>query len=366
MSGQLIPPPDLAPAPLPDHLTVGQRIALWVDLMNACDAMLRQLAAASRSRRRHRSALSPVVRADYAGTRPDDGASRPRAHLEATTHSFVITSPHNQRVKEAARLRDARARRKQDRIVIDGARELLRAIEAGIELAEVFVCEELCQSDGCHNFLQLIAEKQHPVEQLQVSRPVFEKLAYGHRTEGLIGIAKTPSRSLAELTLPPNPLVAVLEGVEKPGNVGAVLRSADAAGVSALIVTDGATDLYNPNAIRASLGAIFTVPFCAASATETIEWVMRRGLMVYTTRVDANTDYATADFTRPCAIVLGSESEGLSDRWSPPSDQASDKLVPIRLPMRGHVDSLNVSAAAAVLFYEALRQRESHTGAVRR
>ncbi len=286
--------------------------------------------------------------------------------METETPPIVITSLHNERIKEAARLRDARARRQQDRIVIDGARELLRTIEAGIELTEVFVCDELCHSEDCRSVLRTLAEKQPPgVEQLQVSCQVFEKLAYGHRTEGVIGIAKTPSRSLAELTLPPNPLVAVLEGVEKPGNVGAVLRSADAAGVSALVVADGGTDLYNPNAIRASLGAIFTVPLCAASATETIEWLMHRGLTIYTARVDANADYATADFTRPCAIVLGSEAAGLSDRWSQPSDQASDKLMPVRLPMRGQVDSLNVSATAAILFYEAMRQRESHTRTVR-
>jgi TrmH family RNA methyltransferase len=278
----------------------------------------------------------------------------------------VITSTHNPRVKEAAQLRDARARRKQDRIIIDGARELLRAIEAGIELTEVFVCDELCQSNECRNVLQTFAETQSHVEQLQVSRPVFEKLAFGHRAEGVIGIANTPSQSLAALKLPTNPLVAVLEGVEKPGNVGAVLRSADAAGVSALVVTNGATDLYNPNTIRASLGAIFTVPFCAASVAETIEWLTHRELTIYTARLDATIDYSTADFTQPCAIVLGSENAGLSNSWVSPSEQKPGNIVPIRLPMRGQVDSLNVSAAAAILFYEALRQRESHTRAVRR
>ncbi len=255
--------------------------------------------------------------------------------------------------------------RKQNRIIIDGARELLRAIGAGIELTEVFVCDELCHSEDCRNVLRSLAEKQSRVEQLHVSRAVYEKLAFGQRAEGVIGIAKSPSRVLADLKLPTNPLVAVLEGVEKPGNVGAVLRSADAAGVSALVVADGGTDLYNPNAIRASLGAIFTVPFCAASAAETIEWLTHRELTIYTARVDAKTDYTTANFTRPCAIVLGSENAGLSNSWEASGEKPAN-VVPIRLPMRGQVDSLNVSATAAILFYEAMRQRESHQQAVRR
>jgi TrmH family RNA methyltransferase len=275
----------------------------------------------------------------------------------------VITSPQNSRVKEAAKLRDARARGKQQRIIIDGARELLRAIEAGIELVELFVCDELCQSDVCSRVLQRVTEKdaRRQIELLQVSRPVFEKLAFGQRAEGVVGIAMTPSRRLADLELPPNPLVAVLEGVEKPGNVGAVLRTADAAGLSALIVAEGGTDLYNPNAIRASLGAIFTLPVCSATSAECFEWLLARGLTIYTARVDAATDYRSADLTRPSAIVLGSESAGLSERWCQPPHEHQSKVIPIRLPMLGCVDSLNVSAAAAILFYEALRQRQLQT-----
>ena len=235
-------------------------------------------------------------------------------------------------------------------------------------MAEVFVCEELCQSDDCHNFLQLIAEKQHPVEQLQVSRPVFEKLAYGHRTEGLIGIAKTPSRSLAELTLPPNPLVAVLEGVEKPGNVGAVLRSTTPRVSRPCIVTAGATDLYNPNAIRQPgcdiHGAVLfrRSPRPSTGSCSAALWSIRLASMpTPTTPRPISHDPAQScwEASPKASAIVG----------APPTDQASDKLVPIRLPMRGHVDSLNVSAAA-VLFYEALHstnrtrrrspQREAH------
>ena len=156
---------------------------------------------------------------------------------------------------------------------------------------------------------------------------------------------------LANLALQGDPLVAVLERVEKPGNVGAVLRTADAAGVSALVVADARTDLYNPNAIRASLGTIFTLPVAQATAEETLSWLRSRRLTIFAARVNATLPYTEADFRGPAAIVLGSEAEGLTPAWSGAEVRA------VSLPMRGAADSLNVSATAAVLFYEALRQR---------
>jgi TrmH family RNA methyltransferase len=265
-----------------------------------------------------------------------------------------ITSLQNQRVKDAAKLRDARERRKQKRFIIDGAREVSRAIDAGIELLEAFVCEPLCQTTESRKLLKSL--ETLPIRQSRVTPAVFEKLAFGKRAEGIVAIAATSERSLADLALPADPLIAVLEGVEKPGNVGAVLRGADAAGVSALIVADGGTDLYNPNAIRASLGAIFSVPVCAAPAAEVRRWLLERRIQIFAARVDGEMPYAAADFTRRAAIVLGSEAEGLSTAWS------GEGVITIRLPMRGTVDSLNVSAAAAVLFYEALRQRDAIEG----
>jgi TrmH family RNA methyltransferase len=277
----------------------------------------------------------------------------------------LITSLQNQRVKEAVKLRDARQRQKQGRIIIDGARELLRAINSGVELVEVFVCEELCHSDECRELLTHSALRTEftrrggHTELLSVAPVVFEKLAYGARAEGMVGVARMPSTTIADIVLPPNPVVAVLEGVEKPGNIGAVLRSADAAGVSALVVADGGTDLFNPNAIRASLGTIFTVPVCSASSLETMRWLIERGITIYTARLDAELEYTQADFTRPCAIVLGSEAKGLTNEWRPTSSAtgSASAIAPIKLPMLGVADSLNVSTAAAVLFYEALRQR---------
>ncbi len=261
----------------------------------------------------------------------------------------MITSLQNPRVKAAVRLRDGRHRAKQGRILIDGARELLRAMDAEIQLLEVFVCEPLCESEDARRVLAGLPECG--AEILRVGKPVFEKLAFGERAEGVLGVAAMPRPSLSDLTLPRDPLVAVLEGVQKPGNVGAVLRSADAAGVSALIVADPGTDLYNPNAIRASLGTIFTLPVATATATQTLDWLRRNELTVFAARVDASVDYTEADFRGPAAIVLGSEAQGLTDVWS------ADEITPIRLPMLGAADSLNVSATAAVLFYEALRQR---------
>ena len=293
----------------------------------------------------------------------------------------MISSLQNPRVKAAASLRDARQRQKQRRIIIDGARELLRALQAGVQIVEVFLCEELCRSAECDALMRKLAEVRS-TEIVHVARNVFEKLAFGARAEGVVGVAHPPivsldnlSRHLGECAADshsrlgqPRPceLIAVLEGVEKPGNMGAVLRSADAAGVSALIVADGATDLYNPNAIRASLGTIFTLPVCAASSAEALTWLQSSKLAIYAARVDAELEYTAADFTRPSALVLGSEASGLTDVWraegsgsTSGSTGSASAITPIKLPMLGVADSLNVSAAAAVLFYEALRQRRS-------
>ena len=266
----------------------------------------------------------------------------------------LITSRHNPHVKEAARLRDRRQREKQGRILIDGVRELGRAARAGVRLVEVFVCEPLLAGDDAR---QLPAElAAGGCEVLPVSEDVFQKLAFGQRAEGLLGVAETPRPTLASLALPEKALVALLEGVEKPGNLGAVLRSADAAGVFAVIVADGRTDLYNPNAIRASLGTIFTMPLAEATGSEAREWLGEKKFAIVAARVDGAVPYTAIDYRGPTAIVLGSEAAGLSAIWRGPQIQA------VRLPMRGVADSLNVSVTAAVLFYEALRQRSAQKG----
>lgn len=261
----------------------------------------------------------------------------------------LITSLQNPRVKEAVRLREARARRKTGRFLIEGAREVRRAISAGVEAAEAFVCPDLCVTDERQEAAERAQEAAHEV--FHVTPAVFAKLAFGDRAEGVLVVAVAPQRTLADLTLPANPLIAVLEGFEKPGNFGAVLRSADAAGVSAVIATGPSLDLYNPHAIRASLGALFTLPVCAADSRETCTWLRGGSMAIYAARVGGEILYSQADFRQPAAIILGSEAHGLSEIWQ------EEAIIPIGLPMCGVVDSLNVSAAAAVLFYEALRQR---------
>jgi TrmH family RNA methyltransferase len=180
---------------------------------------------------------------------------------------------------------------------------------------------------------------------------VFAKLAFGQRAEGVLGVADMPRPTLDNIALPENPIVVVLEGVEKPGNIGAVLRTADAAGIAALILADARTDLYNPNAIRASLGTIFSVPVCSTTIDDVLPWLRRQGLHVVAARVDGSVPYTDVDYRRGTALVLGSEAEGLSDAWR------ADEVTAVRLPVLGVADSLNVSVTAAVLFYEALRQR---------
>jgi RNA methyltransferase, TrmH family len=261
----------------------------------------------------------------------------------------MITSPHNPRVKLAARLRDHRGRQKAGQILIDGVREISRAIAAGVPLREVYVCTDLCGSTEARQLLEVLPTSG--AEVLEVSEAVFARIAFGQRGEGVVAVADAPQRRLADIVLPQNPLVAVLEGVEKPGNLGAVLRSADAAGVSALVLADPRTDLFNPNAIRASLGTIFSLPVAAAAAEEVLVWLRGQRLQIVAARVEGSAVYTEIDYRRPTAIVLGSEAAGLGPLWS------GEDVRPVRLPMLGIADSLNVSATAAVLFYEALRQR---------
>jgi TrmH family RNA methyltransferase len=260
-----------------------------------------------------------------------------------------ITSRQNARIKDAAKLRQRRQREKQGRVVIDGGREILRAIDAGVRLVEAFVCESLLADDDSRKATARLAGTGAAVA--TVTEEVFEKLCFGERTSGVLAVAETPRRSLDSLALPAAPLVAVLEALEKPGNVGAVLRSADGAGVDAVVVADPKSDLFNPNTIRASLGTVFGAGVVTASSDQTLAWLRGLSVPIYAARPDAERLYTEVDYCRGAAIVMGSEAEGLSEKWS------GAGITPIALPMRGAADSLNVSATAAVLFYEAQRQR---------
>jgi RNA methyltransferase, TrmH family len=266
--------------------------------------------------------------------------------------SSHITSTSNPRVKAAARLRERKGREGQGRIIIDGVREISLALAAGVQVVELYFVAELC-GDAEHEELLVSAERAG-AELIEVPPPVMEKLAFGNRASGVVAVAIPPrERSLADLKLAGDALIAVVEGVEKPGNLGAILRTADAAGVAALIVADGGTDLYNPNAIRASLGAIFAVPVCAATSERALAWLRAEKFRLLAARVDGAEEYTRADFRGRAAILLGSEAHGLGNLWR------AEDIVAIRLPLLGSVDSLNLSVTAAILFYEALRQRGS-------
>lgn len=263
--------------------------------------------------------------------------------------SSRITSRQNPRVKATVRLCAHRGRDEQGRFLIHGVREIRRAVAAGVRCAEAFVCEDLCTTDDIRGAVDAVANAG--AEMLYVTRPVYARVSFGDRDDGVVVVAEAPRRRPGKLRLPAEPLVVVLEGVEKPGNVGAILRSADAAGVDAVVVADGRSDLFNPNTIRASLGTVFRDNVAEGTAAEVIAWLGEQGLRAFAARPDASLSYTEADLRGGVAIVVGSEAEGLTPAWTGPQVSA------VRLPMRGLADSLNVSTAAAVLFYEALRQR---------
>lgn len=272
---------------------------------------------------------------------PEDGA-------------VVIESPANPRIKEAARLRERRAREAMGLTLVDGGREALRALEAGAIVETAFVCHRLIATTEAKRVAEKLGQDVGPfgasIDLVEVGERAFEKLAYGDRSDGVVLVVRVPHSGLEDLELPPNPLVVVTEDVEKPGNVGAILRSADAVGASAVIAAGG-TDLFNPNVIRASVGTVFSMPVAAAAADEVAGWLRERGVRAVATRIDADQLHVDTDLTGPLAIILGSEATGLSEAWRAPEVET------VRLPMAGVADSLNVSVAAAVLLYEAWRQR---------
>lgn len=272
----------------------------------------------------------------------------------------TLTSAANPRLRAAAALRDRRERVRTGRLLVDGAREVARALDAGVTLVEVFVAAFAAAGPPPDPEVAAVAARAAGlgVPLVPIAPDLLARLAYGERASGIVAVATAPKISLAALGLVAiEPLVGVLEDVEKPGNLGAVCRSADGAGLDALIAAGGSAasaDPWNPNAVRASLGTVFTLPLAVATTADVLAWLRARGLRVVVARVDGSVPYTDADLTGPVALVLGSEARGLTANWS-----GSD-VTAVRLPMRGRADSLNVAAAAAILFYEARRQRDAH------
>ena len=263
----------------------------------------------------------------------------------------TISSRQNPRFKDALALRDASQRRARMRLLVDGAHEIGRAVDAGLVVLEAWIAPERVRSDVARALLPRLVSSA--AEAFQTTPELLARLAYGQRDDGVIAVFEEPPTDLARLRLPERPLVAVAERVEKPGNVGALMRSADGAGVDAVVVTDAVSDIWNPNAVRASLGTIFSLPVAVCSSAEGMAFLRSRGVSIVAARVDADAAYDAVDLTGPVAIVVGAETSGLSEAWT------GDDITPVRIPMLGLADSLNTAAAAAILLYEARRQRRA-------
>ena len=267
----------------------------------------------------------------------------------------TITSAQNPKIKTLLELQEkSKARRREGLFTVEGARELIHCLSVGYEAHSLFYCPEILAEKDMPEIEQALSAGGNRCNVFSIPRHIYEKVAYRGSTEGVIAELKCKRHTLEELGgIKENPIVVVLESVEKPGNLGAILRSADAAGVDAVIVCDPLTDMYNPNLIRSSIGGIFTVPTAAASSEETIAWLKERGIKIYTAQLQASSWYYDTDMTKGSAIVMGTEATGLTDIWRKAADAH------IKIPMLGRLDSLNVSVSAAILMYEAVRQRNA-------
>ncbi|OFY88026.1 MAG: rRNA methyltransferase [Bacteroidetes bacterium RIFCSPLOWO2_12_FULL_31_6] len=260
-----------------------------------------------------------------------------------------ITSIKNPRIINLQKLEKARERKIQNLFVIEGLKELTMAVVGGYEIKSIFFCASIVSA----NEIIIITKKNNKIELIEISEDVFQKLAYRESYGGVIATAVPQKHLLNNIKLSSIPLIIILESVEKPGNLGAILRTADAANVDAVIVCDGQTDVYNPNVVRSSLGCVFTTPIAVASSDETINWAKQNNIKIYATALTASKAYHTINYLEPSAIVMGTESTGLSDVWLKNSTQN------IIIPMSGKIDSMNVSNATAIVVFEAKRQRRS-------
>jgi RNA methyltransferase, TrmH family len=259
-----------------------------------------------------------------------------------------ITSLSNPIIKNVLNLQKSNERKNQDLIVIEGFRESNLAISAGYSIITLFFCKDFLSENDLAIILKPL--KKQP-EIIELNKEVFNKLAYRNDSGGLILIAKPLHLKLDQLNLSERPLIIIIEAVEKPGNLGAILRTADAAHVDAVIICDSQTDIYNPNVIRSSIGCLFTNHVVSCSSDDAIKWLMKNNINIYTTSLTASKYYHTIDFKQPAAIVMGSEAFGVTDKWLNYCNEQ------IKIPMKGKIDSINVSTATAIILFEALRQR---------
>jgi TrmH family RNA methyltransferase len=262
-----------------------------------------------------------------------------------------ITSVTNPRVKQLVKLRNRRERDASGVFLVEGFRELTRAVDSGLGVREIYVCPDLFL--GSNEAALIERAVAGGAERVELGSQAFQKVSYRDRPEGLIGLADQFPATLDRLKPRSNPLILVVESIEKPGNLGTMLRTADAAAVDAVIVCEPTTDPFNPNVIRASLGCIFLVPLAISSTADALRWLVERGITTFAATPAASLPYWQADLRKPSAIAVGSEQYGLTETWL---QEAGEK---IRIPMGGQVDSLNAAMAAGVILFEAVRQRST-------
>jgi TrmH family RNA methyltransferase len=256
-----------------------------------------------------------------------------------------ITSPQNPKIKQIVKLRTHRTRKSTGLFVIDEAREVTRALACGQPIVAIYYCEDFGGS------LAPFADNVGSAQIYTCPRNVFEKIAYRENPDGILAVARQREVTLGNVVLGPVPLIVIATAIEKPANLGAILRTADGAGADAVVVCDSVTDIYNPNVMRASTGTFFSMNTVVADTPSVLEWLKVKGIRVVCTTPDTEKIYHEVDMTLPTAIVVGSEKDGLPDEWL---EAEGEK---VRIPMEGVADSLNVSVSAALVLYEAVRQR---------
>ena len=255
-------------------------------------------------------------------------------------------------IKSLVQLQEkAKARKQSGTFLIEGQREISLALKGGYELEYLLFYPELISEK---QILEITASgySKNPIPLIEINREVFEKLAYRDTTEGVIGVARSKSLQLSDLKLSQNPLILIAEAPEKPGNIGALLRAADAAALDAVIIANPKGDLYNPNVVRSSVGCLFTNQIATGTTSEIIAFLKSKSINCYCATLQNSTVYDTQDYTQPTALVVGTEATGLTQEWR---DAATQNII---IPMQGEIDSMNVSVAAAILIFEAKRQRK--------
>jgi len=259
-----------------------------------------------------------------------------------------LTSTQNPFIKQLIQLKEkSRERKKTDLFLIEGQREVSLAIKGGYELETILFLPEIIPLEQINKLTNQL------LNIIEISKDVYKKLAYRDTTEGIIAVAKSKPLSIENLSIKnTNPLILVVEAPEKPGNIGALLRTADAANVDAILIANPKTDMYNPNIIRSSVGCVFTNKIATGSTSQIIEYLKQNNTNIYCAALQASVNYHTQDFTNATAIVVGTESTGLSNQWL---ENATQNII---IPMQGQIDSMNVSVAAGILIFEAKRQRD--------